>query len=59
MESPPNQQFLIMENEALAGLQKKAAVSVWEKLDENHTVVRLATSWATSRENVEALLELL
>ncbi len=59
LESPTNQQFLIMENEALAGLQKKAAVSVWEKLDENHTVVRLATSWATSRENVEALLELL
>ena len=59
LESPTNQQFLIMESEALAGLQKKAAVSVWEKLDENHTVVRLATSWATSRENVEALLELL
>ncbi len=59
LESPTNQQFLILENKALEDLQEKAAVSFWEKPDDKHTVVRLATSWATRRESVEALLELL
>ena len=31
----------------------------WEKPDPEHTVVRLATSWATRREDVEAFLALL
>lgn len=59
LDSPTNQQFLILENEAFAKLKTQAAVSFWEKPDESHTVIRLATSWATKRESVEILLELL
>ncbi|MDU4450814.1 MAG: hypothetical protein E7I78_12580, partial [Staphylococcus lugdunensis] len=33
--------------------------AVWEKYDENHRVVRFATSWATTEENVNQLLELI
>ena len=31
----------------------------WEKKDETHTVVRFATSWATTEEQVQGLLDLL
>lgn len=59
LESPTNQQFVVLENEQMAGLQKQVAFSFWEKLDEHHTVVRFATSWATRREDIAALMRLL
>jgi len=31
----------------------------WEKYDDNHTVVRFATSWATKMEDIDALIEIL
>lgn len=34
-------------------------MSFWEKPDDNHTIVRLATSWATTEEDVDALLTLM
>ena len=37
----------------------KVRYSFWEKRDENHTVVRFATSWATPMEDVEALIGML
>ena len=55
IESPTNQQFIIMENEAMERLKSKVAFGFWEKYDENRTVVRFATSWATRKEDVEAL----
>lgn len=55
LESPTNQQFLILEDEEMRKLQESVAFSFWEKYDENHTVVRFATSWATTREAVEEL----
>lgn len=59
LESPTNQQFVILENEKYQALKKEAAMGFWEKPDPEHTVVRLATSWATRREDVEAFLALL
>ncbi len=55
LESPTNQQFVVLEDEKYEALTKKVAVSFWEKLDERHTVVRLATSWSTREEDIEAL----
>ncbi len=55
LESPTNQQFIIMGNEQLAELKKHVAVSFWEKEDDTHTVVRLATSWSTTDEDIEGL----
>lgn len=57
--SPTNQQFVILENKQMDELAKKVSFSFWETLDENHTVVRFATNWATSREVWRKLLELL
>lgn len=59
MDSPTNQQFIIMENKQMEALKKDVAFSFWEKYDETHTVVRFATSWATKEEDVRALLDLL
>ncbi len=55
LESPTNQQFPVLENKVLEKLQKEVAVSFWEKKDEDHTVVRLATSWSTTKEDLEVL----
>lgn len=59
LESPTNQQFVLLDNEKYHALQKEAAMGFWEKPDPAHTVVRLATSWATRQEDVEAFLALL
>ena len=40
-------------------LSKRVVFSFWEKYDENHTVIRFATSWATKKEDVEKLMDLL
>ncbi len=55
LESPTNQQFVIMRNEDLAKLSESIQYGFWEKQDETHTVVRFATSWATTQEGIEAL----
>ncbi len=55
LESPTNQQFVIMENKQLEELKKHVAVSFWEKADDTHTVVRFATSWSTTAEDLEGL----
>ncbi|MBR5268304.1 MAG: low specificity L-threonine aldolase [Lachnospiraceae bacterium] len=59
LDSPTNQQFIIVDNEKYAELKKQVAFSTWEKVDADHTAIRFATSWATKEEDVHALLELL
>ncbi|BDR57190.1 threonine aldolase family protein [Xylocopilactobacillus apis] len=59
IDSPTNQQFVIMTNSQIEELQKKVRFSFWEKLDNEHQVVRFVTSWATKEENVDYLLDLI
>lgn len=59
LDSPTNQQFIIVTNEKLQELGKHVKYSFWEKVDENHTAIRLATSWATTEENLNALIKIL
>ena len=54
-ETPTNQQFVVLENEALVRLREQVAVSYWSRADETHTVVRLATSWSTTEADLETL----
>lgn len=58
-DSPTNQQFVILPNTQMEALKQQAQFSIWEPYDENHTVVRFATSWATTEEDLDALLALL
>ena len=59
LDSPTNQQFVILENGKLEELKKKVSFSFWEKYDDTHTVVRFATSWATKEEDIRSLMSLL
>lgn len=58
-DSPTNQIFITLENDRLRQLRERVSFSFWEQLDENHTVVRFATSWATEEKEVDELIDLL
>jgi threonine aldolase len=47
VDSPSNQIFPVLPNTLIARLQEKYLFYVWEKMDDNHSAVRLVTSWAT------------
>ena len=55
LETCTNQQFIVLENKKLEELKKNVRFSFWEKYDDNHTVVRFATSWATTQEDIDTL----
>lgn len=59
IDSPTNQQFIVLENEKMQALSKHVDFSFWEKLDDDHTVVRFAASWATKKEDIDKLALLL
>jgi len=58
IDSPTNQQFIILDNASIEKLSSKLGFSFWEKYDDSHTVVRLATSWATKHEDIEEVVSL-
>lgn len=58
-ESPTNQQFIIMDNDKIAELRQKVRFEIWEPYNENKSVVRFVTSWATKKENIMTLKEIL
>lgn len=59
LENPTNQIFIVLTKEKCAELEKEVELGFWENLDEDHTVMRIATSWATTDEHVDRLLDLL
>lgn len=59
MENPTNQIFVVMDNKSLKAFGEKVVYGFWEKYDDDHTVIRIAISWATSEEAVEALKKIL
>ncbi len=56
-DSWTNQQFPVLPDEVYERLKEKFVLSFWEKTDAHHTAVRVCTSWATTRESVQALLD--
>ncbi|MCR5788665.1 MAG: aminotransferase class V-fold PLP-dependent enzyme [Lachnospiraceae bacterium] len=58
-DSPTNQIFCVMDDEALEKLAEKVEYGFWEKYDEKHTVIRLATDWGTTEEEVSGLINIL
>lgn len=59
LDSPTNQQFVVVENSKLTKLKKVVQYGFWEKVDDTHTAIRFATSWATSEEKTKELIEIL
>ncbi|MBQ5809995.1 MAG: aminotransferase class I/II-fold pyridoxal phosphate-dependent enzyme [Clostridia bacterium] len=59
IDSPTNQQFIVLPNEKVDELRKELKFEIWERPDSEHTVVRFVTSWATTDEHIEALKKLI
>ena len=59
IQTPTNQIFPVLSPEQYERLQSVVEMSFWERLENGDTVVRIATSWATRPEDVDALIALL
>ncbi|MBE6017040.1 MAG: low specificity L-threonine aldolase [Lachnospiraceae bacterium] len=57
--SPTNQIFVVLEKAQADRLSEKAALGFWENLDDGRVIMRIATSWATTDEEVEYLISIL
>ncbi len=59
VDSPTNQQFVVLSRKKAEELRANVAFEFWEDLDEENAVYRFVTSWATEKESIEKLAELL
>lgn len=62
IETVTNQVFIVLDNNTMQELAKYVTFGFWEKVDDTHTAVRFASSWATSDADIaelEAALDLL
>ena len=55
LDSPTNQQFVILENRRMEKLSEQISFSYWQKYDDSRTVVRFASSWSTTENDLAAL----
>lgn len=55
-DSPTNQQFPIMPDDLIKRLEELYAFSHTKRLDHRRSAIRICTSWATRREDVEQLV---
>lgn len=55
-DSPTNQQFPIMPDDLIKRLEELYAFSHTKRLDHRRSAIRICTSWATHREDVEQLV---
>ena len=56
-EPSSNQIFPIFPNNLIEKLQEKFQFFVWQKIDDNHSAIRLVTSWATPEEQVNHFID--
>ena len=59
LDSPTNQQFVVLPNDIVERLQQQVEFTHWGKADIHHTICRFVTSWATTDEELAALDSLL
>ena len=57
--SPTNQIFINLSKDRAAALSEKLELAFWENTDDGHTILRIATSWATAPEDVDRLIDCL
>ncbi len=56
LDSPTNQQFIILDNLKIRKLQKDFSFTLWKPIGVNKWVCRFCTSWATTEDQVNQLL---
>lgn len=55
VDSPTNQQFVIISNEEAERLSRDVLFTRWGQADSKHTICRFVTSWSTTDEDIEQL----
>ena len=59
VDSPTNQQFVIIDNEQVDKLSQKMLFTHFGQADKHHTICRFVTSWATTEEEIDELEKIL
>lgn len=59
IDSPTNQQFVILSKEQKQRLAEEIAFEIWEPLPDDHLLCRFVTCWATTEADIVALDEAL
>lgn len=59
LDSPTNQQFIIMSNKDVERLQRDVLFTHWGMADNDHTICRFVTSWSTTEADLRRLESLL
>ncbi len=59
LDTPTNQIFCIVSNDVMKKIAQNVEFGFWEKYDDTHSVIRFATSWATTVEDTQKLIQLL
>lgn len=59
LRSPSNQIFPVLPNKVIKELEKNYSFHVWDKVDGDHSVIRLITSWATEEKEVDQFIAFL
>ncbi len=59
LNSPTNQQFIILNTEQMKRIGEKCRFCFWERIDEDRCAVRFATSFATTEDDISALAEII
>ena len=54
-DSPTNQQFVVLRNDQLQELMSKVLFETGEPIDNERTLCRFVTSWATTEADLQAL----
>ena len=55
VDSPTNQQFVVIDNEQTEKLSRKVEFSHFGQTDHHHTICRFVTSWATTEAEIDTL----
>ena len=58
-KSPTNQIFILLDKADADRLSQEAEMGFWENADKDHVIMRIATSWATQKEDAKKLMEIL
>ena len=59
IDSPTNQQFVIIKNEEVERLSQHIQFTHWGQADKYHTICRFVTSWATTDDEISQLEKLI
>ena len=59
VDSPTNQQFFRLPNDLIDRLKQHASFELWGPQGETHSIVRFVTSWSTSSNDINRLIELI